>query len=73
MLFPPVYATLAWFSYMRYDYSTTIMFFATVFEAFAVFNLFTSLQAYLQPFREEVGDLKEEKDTKIMFVKNLHL
>lgn len=73
LLFPPVYATLAWFSYLRYDYATTIMFFATVFESFAVFNLYTSLQAYLEPFRQEAGDLKEEKDTKIMFVKNLHL
>lgn len=49
------------------------MFFATMFEAFAVFNLYTSLQAYLEPFRQEAGSLKEEKDTKIMFVKNLHL
>ncbi|CAO0793234.1 unnamed protein product [Mucor circinelloides] len=73
LLFPPVYATLAWFSYLRYDYATTIMFFATMFEAFAVFNLYTSLQAYLEPFRQEAGNLKEEKDTKIMFVKNLHL
>ena len=49
------------------------MFFAVVFEAFAVFNLFNTLQAYLEPFRLEVGDLKEPKDTKIMFVFKLHL
>ncbi|GAA5800563.1 hypothetical protein HPULCUR_005999 [Helicostylum pulchrum] len=35
------------------------MFFAVVFEAFAVFNLFTTLQAYLEPFRIEAGDVKE--------------
>lgn len=73
LLFPPVYATLSWFAYLRYDYSTTINFFATVFEAFAVFNLFNTLQAYLQPFRVEAGDLKEPKDTKIMFIFKLHL
>ncbi|CEP17278.1 hypothetical protein [Parasitella parasitica] len=67
------YGITTWFSYLRYDYSTTIMFFATVFEAFAVFNLYTSLQAYLDPFRKEAGALKEEKDTKILFVKKLHL
>lgn len=73
LLFPPVYATLAWFAYLRYDYSTTIMFFATVFEAFAVYNLYTTLQAYLYPFRVEAGDLKEPKDTKLMFIFDLHL
>ncbi|RCI03007.1 hypothetical protein CU098_012226, partial [Rhizopus stolonifer] len=73
ILFPPVYATLSWFGYLRYDYSTTIKFFATVFEAFAVFNLYICLQAYLKPFRQEAGALKEPKDTKIMFVYNLHL
>jgi hypothetical protein len=49
------------------------MFFAKVFEAFAVFNLFTCLQAYLQPFRDEAGDHKESKDTKVMFIFGLHL
>lgn len=73
ILFPPVYATLAWFAYLRYDYSTTIMFFATVFEAFAVYNLFLTLQAYLEPFRVEAGNLKEPKDTKIMFVYKYHI
>ncbi|KAI9265889.1 organic solute transporter Ostalpha-domain-containing protein [Helicostylum pulchrum] len=73
LLFPPVYATLAWFAYLRFDYSTTIMFFAVVFEAFAVFNLFTTLQAYLEPFRIEAGDVKEPVDTKIMFIFKCHL
>lgn len=49
------------------------MFFAVVFEAFAVFNLYASLQAYLQPFRDEVGNIKEAVDTKIMFVYKFHL
>jgi hypothetical protein len=73
ILFPPVFATLAWFAYLRYDYSTTIMFFAECFEAFAVYNLYTCLQAYLQPFREEAAGIKEPKDTKIMFFYNFHL
>ncbi|KAI7900464.1 organic solute transporter Ostalpha-domain-containing protein [Cokeromyces recurvatus] len=73
LLFPPVYATLAWFSYLRYDYATTIMFFATVFEAFAVYNLYFSLQAYLKPYRIEAGNLKEAKDIKIMFIIKRHL
>jgi hypothetical protein len=73
ILFPPVYATLAWFAYLHYDYSTTIMFFATCFEAFAVYNLYSCLQAYLKPFRKEYDGVKESKDTKIMFVKKLHL
>ncbi|KAI8972047.1 organic solute transporter Ostalpha-domain-containing protein [Mycotypha africana] len=73
LLFPPVYATLAWFSYLRFDYSTTIMFFATLFEAFAVFNLFTCLQAYLKPYRIEAGNMKEAIDTKIMFIFKYHL
>ncbi|ORY03292.1 hypothetical protein K493DRAFT_276662 [Basidiobolus meristosporus CBS 931.73] len=60
LLYPPVYATLAWFSYLRYDYSTTIMFFATLFESFAVYNLFMCLQSYLQPFRDEAGKRKED-------------
>jgi hypothetical protein len=49
------------------------MFFATLFEAFAVYNLYTCLQAYLEPFRKEAGDTKEAKDTKIMFMFKCHL
>ncbi|CAO3690363.1 unnamed protein product [Rhizopus stolonifer] len=49
------------------------MFFATCFEAFAVFNLYACLQSYLDPFREELCGMKESKDVKIMFVKKFHL
>ncbi|EIE78195.1 hypothetical protein RO3G_02899 [Rhizopus delemar RA 99-880] len=73
ILFPPFYATLSWFAYLRYDYSTTITFFATCFEAFAVYNLYTCLQAYLEPFRKEFEGFKESKDTKIMFIWKFHL
>lgn len=73
ILFPPVYATLSWFAYLRYDYATTINFFATCFEAFAVYNLYTCLQSYLQPFRDENEGIKDPKDTKLMFVKKIHL
>ncbi|KAI9314942.1 organic solute transporter Ostalpha-domain-containing protein [Dichotomocladium elegans] len=66
LLYPPVYATLAWFSYLRYDYSTTIRFFATLFESFAVFNLYICLQAYISPFREEAGDAKVPVRTKVL-------
>ncbi|KAI8376087.1 organic solute transporter Ostalpha-domain-containing protein [Radiomyces spectabilis] len=73
LLYPPVYATLAWFSYLRYDYSTTIMFFATLFEAFAVYNLYACLQAYLKPFREEAGTIKEGVTTKVFMLFKVNL
>lgn len=41
------------------------MFFATLFESFAVYNLYTCLQAYLQPFRDEAGNTKEPITTKV--------
>ncbi|KAI8071513.1 organic solute transporter Ostalpha-domain-containing protein [Gongronella butleri] len=70
LLYPPFYSTLAWISYLRYDYATTIMFFAALFEAFAVYNLYALLQAYLHPFREEAEGVKEEaRPTVIPFVK----
>ncbi|CAO3617612.1 unnamed protein product [Cunninghamella echinulata] len=70
LLYPPFYMLLCWLSYLRYDYSTTIMFFATLFEAFAVYNLFACYQSYLQPFRIEAGDIKEEaRPTVIPYVK----
>ncbi|SAM05042.1 hypothetical protein [Absidia glauca] len=70
LLYPPFYSTLAWVSYLRYDYSTTIMFFATLLEAFAVYNLYTCLQAYLQPFRDENDGVKEEARPTVMpFIK----
>ncbi|CAO3677157.1 unnamed protein product [Rhizopus stolonifer] len=49
------------------------MFFATCFEAFAVFNLYACLQSYLKPFRKEYDGVKESKDTKLLFVKKFHL
>ncbi|KAI8147452.1 organic solute transporter Ostalpha-domain-containing protein [Fennellomyces sp. T-0311] len=73
LLYPPVYATLAWFSYLRYDYSTTIMFFATLFEALAIYNLFQCLEAYLQPFRDEAAGTKEPIRTKVFGIFKVHL
>ncbi|KAI9305768.1 organic solute transporter Ostalpha-domain-containing protein [Cunninghamella echinulata] len=73
LLYPPVYGVLAWFSYLRLDYATTILFFATLFEAFAVYNLYTCLQAYLAPFRIEAQGRKEPITTKVMFLFNVHL
>ncbi|KAL0092874.1 organic solute transporter Ostalpha-domain-containing protein [Phycomyces blakesleeanus] len=73
LLYPPFYATLAWLSYLRYDYATTITFFATLFESFAVFNLYACLQAYLKPFRDEAGGAKIPLTTKVfsLFTVNL--
>ncbi|ORY01771.1 hypothetical protein K493DRAFT_255344 [Basidiobolus meristosporus CBS 931.73] len=73
LLYPPVYATLAWFSYLRYDYSTTIMFFATLFESFAVYNLYMCLQSYLQPFRDEAGQRKEDITVKLFYFFKIHI
>ncbi|KAI9491824.1 organic solute transporter Ostalpha-domain-containing protein [Zychaea mexicana] len=73
LLYPPVYATLSWISYLRYDYSTTIMFFATLFEALAIYNLYTCLEAYLQPFRDEAGETKEPVHTKVFGLFNVNL
>lgn len=73
LLYPPVYSTLAWFSYLRYDYSTTIMFFAALFESLAVYNLYTCLQAYLQPYREENEGVKEEARPTVMPFIKVHM
>ncbi|KAI8096463.1 organic solute transporter Ostalpha-domain-containing protein [Halteromyces radiatus] len=73
ILYPPVYATLAWASYLRFDYATTILFFATLFEAFAVYNLYTCLQAYLAPYREEAQGRKEALSTKVLFLFKVNL
>ncbi|KAL0076758.1 organic solute transporter Ostalpha-domain-containing protein [Phycomyces blakesleeanus] len=73
ILYPPVYSTLSWFSYLRYDYSTTIEFFATVFEAFAVYNLYTCLQAYLQPFRKEAERTKEPMTARMFHMFTVHV
>lgn len=49
------------------------MFFATLFESFAVYNLYTCLQAYLAPYREEAGSAKIPITTKVfgLFTVNL--
>ncbi|ORX52854.1 hypothetical protein DM01DRAFT_1323326 [Hesseltinella vesiculosa] len=73
LLYPPVYSTLAWVSYLRYDYATTIMFFATLFEAFAVYNLYTCLQSYLQPFRDEYEGVKEEARPTVVPCVKVHI
>ncbi|KAI8086528.1 organic solute transporter Ostalpha-domain-containing protein [Halteromyces radiatus] len=73
LLFPPFYSTLAWISYLRYDYATTIIFFATLFEAFAVYNLYTGLQAYLRPYRDENEGVKEEAHPTVMPLIKIHV
>ncbi|CAO3594255.1 unnamed protein product [Absidia cylindrospora] len=73
LLYPPFYATLAWVSYLRYDYSTTIMFFAALVEAFAVTNLYLCLQAYLQPYRDEYEGVKEEARPTVMPYIKVHV
>ncbi|CAM0137873.1 unnamed protein product [Umbelopsis sp. WA50703] len=70
--YPPIYATLAWVSYLKYGASTTIMFFATLIESFAVYNLYALLEAYLAPFRDShVGMPKEAITTKVMGIKKI--
>ncbi|KAI8884850.1 hypothetical protein K501DRAFT_332401 [Backusella circina FSU 941] len=73
ILFPAFYSTLSWLSYLSFKYATTIMLFATLFEAFAVFNLYSCLEAYLQPFRDQAPEAKEPCDTKIMFMFKCHI
>jgi hypothetical protein len=73
ILFPPVYSTMAWFAFLRYDFATVIMFFAKIFEALAVCNLYTCLKASLVPFRKEAGDTKESVNTRIIFRVKYHL
>ncbi|KAJ2963606.1 hypothetical protein NQZ79_g1395 [Umbelopsis isabellina] len=70
--YPPIYATLAWVSYLKYGASTTIMFFATLIESFAVYNLYALLEAYLAPFRDShIGMPKEAITTKVMGLKKV--
>lgn len=66
LLYPPVYSTLSFIQYLRPDYSTTIGFFATLFEALAVYNLYSCLKALLEPYYEEAAGHKEECRTKVM-------
>ncbi|KAG1466380.1 hypothetical protein G6F56_004699 [Rhizopus delemar] len=63
--YPAAYAVLAWLSYLKYDYETVILFFARLFESFAVYNLYMCLQAYLQPYRDKNVGVKEEVTTKV--------
>ncbi|KAI8335337.1 organic solute transporter Ostalpha-domain-containing protein [Chlamydoabsidia padenii] len=73
LLYPPVYATLAWASYLRNDYAVTILFFAVMAESFAVYNLYSCLQAYLAPFREEAQGRKEAIFTKVFMIFKVNL
>ncbi|KAI8384633.1 organic solute transporter Ostalpha-domain-containing protein [Radiomyces spectabilis] len=65
LAYPPVYAIMAWLSYLRYDYETVIMFFASLFESFAVYNLYVCLQAYLQSYRDKYQGQKIPVSTKV--------
>ncbi|KAI9305766.1 hypothetical protein BJ944DRAFT_239352 [Cunninghamella echinulata] len=69
LMYPPMYSLLSWFSYLRPDYATTILFFATIFEAFAVYNLYTCLQDYLLPLRMKAGDKKESIKIKLRCIR----
>ncbi|KAI9284478.1 organic solute transporter Ostalpha-domain-containing protein [Umbelopsis sp. AD052] len=73
LLYPPIYATLSFVQYLRPDYSTTIGFFATLFEALAVYNLYICLQALLEPFYKEANGRKEPYATKVMGIWKLNL
>ncbi|KAI9267829.1 organic solute transporter Ostalpha-domain-containing protein [Sporodiniella umbellata] len=71
--YPAAYAILAWLSYLKYDYETVILFFARLFESFAVYNLYMCLQAYLQPYRDKNVGVKEEISTKVFGLYNFKL
>ncbi|KAI8077998.1 organic solute transporter Ostalpha-domain-containing protein [Gilbertella persicaria] len=63
--YPAAYSILAWLSYLKYDYETVILFFARLFESFAVYNLYMCLQSYLQPYRDRNEGVKESISTKV--------
>ncbi|KAI7905750.1 organic solute transporter Ostalpha-domain-containing protein [Cokeromyces recurvatus] len=71
--YPAAYSILAWLSYLKYDYETVILFFARLFESFAVYNLYMCLQAYLEPFRIKNEGIKESMKTKVLGVYTLNL
>ncbi|OZJ05058.1 hypothetical protein BZG36_02096 [Bifiguratus adelaidae] len=73
LAYPPVFSALAWVAFLKYGYSTVIMFFAVFFESFAVYNLYTCLQAYLQPYRNEANGKKEMVDTKVFGIKRVKI
>jgi hypothetical protein len=59
-------------SYLKYGASTTIMFFATLFESFAVYNLYALLKSYLEPYREQnAGKPKQAITTKVLGLKKI--
>ncbi|GAB5588308.1 hypothetical protein Unana1_03208 [Umbelopsis nana] len=68
LLYPPFYATFSFVEYLRPDYQTTISFFATLFEALAVYNLYICLQSLLAPYYEEASGRKEPWKGKVMGV-----
>ncbi|CAO0791159.1 unnamed protein product [Mucor circinelloides] len=71
--YPAAYAILAWLSYLKYDYETVILFFARLFESFAVYNLYMCLQSYLQPYRLRNQGKKEPISTKVFGFYNFKL
>ncbi|KAI9468913.1 MAG: organic solute transporter Ostalpha-domain-containing protein [Benjaminiella poitrasii] len=71
--YPAAYSVLAWLSYLKYDYETVILFFARLFESFAVYNLYMCLQAYLDPFRQRNEGVKESIETKVLGIYNFQL
>ncbi|ORX47246.1 hypothetical protein DM01DRAFT_1410352 [Hesseltinella vesiculosa] len=73
ILYPPIYSSLAWASYLDLRYMVTIMFFAVLFESFAVYNLYACLQSYLAPYRDEAQGRKEVKRTKVLFLFKVNL
>ncbi|KAI9498573.1 organic solute transporter Ostalpha-domain-containing protein [Zychaea mexicana] len=73
LAYPAVYSALAWFSYLQYNYETVIMFFATLFESFAVYNVYMCLEAYLEPFRQKYAGQKIPITTKVFGIFKIHL
>jgi hypothetical protein len=73
LAYPSFYAVLAWLSYLAYNYETVIMFFASFFESFAVYNLYSCFQAYLEPFREKSQGEKVPIETKVLGIYKLKL
>ncbi|KAI8576999.1 hypothetical protein K450DRAFT_253885 [Umbelopsis ramanniana AG] len=72
LAYPAVYSTLAWVSYLKYGASTTIMFFAVLFESFAVYNLYALLKAYLEPYRLQNASMpKQAVTTKVLGLKTI--
>ncbi|KAI9312078.1 organic solute transporter Ostalpha-domain-containing protein [Dichotomocladium elegans] len=73
LAYPAVYAILAWFSYLIYRYETVIMFFAKLFESFAVYSLYMLLQSYIRPYRKKNEGQKIAITTKVLGLVNVTL